>query len=110
MKLLKAILKQNATAAETEEFQDHVRKAKKQLKAEKEEREAKLKAEKATKLAQSLPLRSPSKFTPAEAETSAIPSTEHTDNSASTNTTYCERQVAVEESSPPPLGCKRKHV
>ena len=81
MKLLKAILKQNATPAETEEFQDHVRKAKKQLKAEKEEKEAKLRAEKAAKLAQSqsLPLRSPSKFTPAEAETSAIPSTESTD-------------------------------
>jgi hypothetical protein len=79
MKLLKAILKQNATATETEEFQDHVRKAKKQLKAEKEAEEAKLKAEKAAKLAQSLPLRSPSKFTSEDAETSAIPSTEQTD-------------------------------
>ena len=82
MILLKTILKQNATAAETQEFQDHVRKAKKQLKAEndaKDAKEAKLKADKAAKVAQALPLRSPSKFTSEDAETSAIPSTEQTD-------------------------------
>lgn len=80
MELVKAILSRNATPKETEEFQAHVRKAKKQLKAEKEEvKQANSKAEKAAKLAQSLPLRSPSKFTSEEAETSAIPSTENTD-------------------------------
>lgn len=79
MDLLKAILNQSATAKETAEFQNHVKKAKKLLKAEKEEKEAKQKAEKAAKSAQSLPLRSPAKFTSEEPESSAIPSTERTD-------------------------------
>jgi hypothetical protein len=104
MKLLKAILKQNATPAETEEFQDHVRKAKKQLKAEKEEREAKLKAEKAAKLSQSLPLRSPSKFTPADAETSAIPSTESTD------TLQPQTQRSIKGKSPSKSPHRRRSV
>ena len=83
MVLLKAILRQTATAEETEEFQNHVRKAKRLLKEDKldKERQAKVAAEKAAKLdrAQSLPHRSPSKFTPDTTETSAIPSTERTD-------------------------------
>ena len=76
MELLKAILNQGASAKETGEFQNHVRKAKKELKAEKEEEAKLLKADKPAKPTQSLPHRSPLKFTPEEAESSAIPSTE----------------------------------
>lgn len=86
MELLKAILKQTASAAETEEFQNHVRKAKKKLKAEKEDEAAKAKQRKG---AQALPLRSPSKFTSEEAESSPVPSTEKPDHlqpQTSTNT------------------------
>ena len=79
MKLLQAILTQTASKSETAEFQEHVRKAKKKLREEKEAKEAARNLPENANSSQSLPLRSPSKFTAADAETSAIPSTEPTD-------------------------------
>lgn len=78
--LLEAILTQNATAKQTEEFQHYVKRAKQRLK------DAKVKARKrpgasANGTQQALPLRSPSQFTSAttpniELEPPALPSTE----------------------------------
>ena len=84
--LLDAILLQTATPAQTTEFQDYVRAAKKKLKEEKEkkEKEAKQKEKDAkrkdpgnTNGASPLPLRSPSNAIKLEQDTSAIPSTEY---------------------------------
>ena len=76
LKLLQAILTQTASKSETEEFQEHVRKAKKKLREEKEAKEAARNLPENANGSQSLPLRSPSKFTSADVGTSAIPSTE----------------------------------
>lgn len=71
--LLEGILTQEATKAQTLEFQDYVRAAKRKLRALKE---GKRELPEETNGSQSLPLRSPSKFTSEETESTAIPSTE----------------------------------
>ena len=72
--LLEAILIQEATKDQTIEFQGYVKAEKKKLKAS--AKESSRNVPKSTNGAQSLPLRSPSKFTSVDSETSAIPSTE----------------------------------
>jgi hypothetical protein len=81
MELLQAILSQSATPEQTTEFQTHVKTAKKRLKEQKEAKKSgRRDLPELSNGTQSLPLRSPSKFTPVELETSsAIPSTEPTD-------------------------------
>lgn len=74
--LLEAILTQEATKAQTHEFQDYVRAAKRKLK---DAKEAKRDLPESTNGTHSLPLRSPSKFTPEETESTAIPSTEQSE-------------------------------
>lgn len=70
--LLEAILTQNATAAQTEDFQNHVRRAKKRLRDAKEK--ARKKPAKNTNGTQALPLRSPSHSTSQpSSSTSQIP-------------------------------------
>ena len=73
--LLENILTQSATPTHTAEFQNFVRAAKKKLKDAKQQETRNIPASSANGT-QSLPLRSPSKFTSAENTTSAIPSTE----------------------------------
>lgn len=83
MKLLQAILSQKATTEETNQFQTHVKAAKKKLREQKRANEptAREGPEGSSNGTQSLPLRSPSKSTSHELETSALPSTEVTDSS-----------------------------
>ena len=82
VELLQAILTHSATEDQTAEFHVWVKKAKTKLK---EQKRAEIAKEAARNLpdnvngSQSLPVRSPSKFTSASAENSAIPSTEPTD-------------------------------
>ncbi|KAK1092525.1 hypothetical protein LTR48_004181 [Friedmanniomyces endolithicus] len=82
--LLEAILTTTATAAQTEDFQNHVKRAKKRLRDAKEKHRKKP-AKNNTNGTQALPLRSPSDSTsqPAPPPTTnfAVPSTEHTDSS-----------------------------
>ncbi|KAK0873885.1 hypothetical protein LTR87_011815 [Friedmanniomyces endolithicus] len=82
--LLEAILTTTATAAQTEDFQNHVKRAKKRLRDAKEKHRKKP-AKNNTNGTQALPLRSPSNSTsqPAPPPTTnfAVPSTEHTDSS-----------------------------
>ncbi|KAK3709008.1 hypothetical protein LTR37_011172 [Vermiconidia calcicola] len=80
MELLQAILNQSATPTQTAEFQEHVRRAKRKLRDEKDAKAASRALPKGSNGTKSLPLRSPSKLTPVEPETSAIPSTETTNN------------------------------
>ncbi|TKA45541.1 hypothetical protein B0A54_04080 [Friedmanniomyces endolithicus] len=82
--LLEAILTTTATAAQTEDFQNHVKRAKKRLRDAKEKHRKKP-AKNNTNGSQALPLRSPSNSTsqpvPPPTNTFAVPSTEHTDSS-----------------------------
>lgn len=75
--LLESILTQTATKTKTAEFQVYVRAAKKKLREAKEANDSPKKKPSNNK--QSLPLRSPAKFTSVENENSAIPSTELVD-------------------------------
>ena len=76
MVLLQAILAQKASAAQTARFQHHVKLAKKKLKEQADKAKKRVGPE-LSNGTQSLPVRSPSKLTPRELETSsAIPSTE----------------------------------
>ncbi|KAK0904175.1 hypothetical protein LTS16_018514 [Friedmanniomyces endolithicus] len=82
--LLEAILTTTATAAQTEDFQNHVKRAKKRLRDAKEKHRKKP-AKNNTNGTQALPLRSPSNSTsqpvPPPTTNFAVPSTEHTDSS-----------------------------
>ncbi|TKA72898.1 hypothetical protein B0A55_05346 [Friedmanniomyces simplex] len=83
--LLEAILTQTATAAQTEDFQNHVRRAKKRLRDAKEKHRKKP-AKNNTNGTQALPLRSPSSNSTSQpvalppATTFTLPSTEPTDS------------------------------
>ncbi|KAK1814732.1 hypothetical protein LTR12_010868 [Friedmanniomyces endolithicus] len=82
--LLEAILTTTATAAQTEDFQNHVKRAKKRLRDAKEKHRKKP-AKNNTNGSQALPLRSPSNSTsqpvPPPTTNFAVPSTEQTDSS-----------------------------
>ena len=77
--LLEHILSQAATPEQQAEFQNYVKKAKKKLKTDRANVK-KRKVPESTNGSQSLPLRSPAKFTSVNTETSAAPSIEKTDN------------------------------
>lgn len=82
MTLLQAILAQTATKGQHAQFLKHVKKAKKKIKDRESLENAAVRDQpKNANGTQSLPLRSPSKFTSSEVETSAIPSTEPADTS-----------------------------
>jgi len=87
--LLERILEQRATKAQTSEFQGYVRTAKKKLKNN-DAKEAERKNPPLTNGGQSLPVRSPSKLThdQGDTSTSALPSTELTDTTTTSRPSH----------------------
>lgn len=102
--LLEAILTQKQSQEQLLEFQEYVRKAKRKIRDDKEAaKKARNLPAPETNGTQALPLRSPSKFTPAESELekSVIPSTESNETPA--------RKLSIKVKSPSKSSGRRRH-